>query len=60
MFLRIPTPRAQEEPPSPEAANLARDFSDPLTTIPQLTLATLGYGDVVPVSEPARGLAIVE
>ena len=25
-----------------------------------VTLATLGYGDVVPVSEPARGLAIVE
>src|SRR5262245_27890460 len=24
------------------------------------TLATLGYGDVVPVSEPARGLAILE
>jgi hypothetical protein len=25
-----------------------------------VTLATLGYGDVVPASEPARGLAIVE
>jgi hypothetical protein len=25
-----------------------------------VTLATLGYGDVVPVSEPVRGLAIVE
>jgi hypothetical protein len=25
-----------------------------------VTIATLGYGDVVPVSEPARGLAIVE
>jgi len=25
-----------------------------------VTLATLGYGDVVPVSEPASGLAIVE
>jgi hypothetical protein len=25
-----------------------------------VTIATLGYGDVVPVSEPARGLALVE
>jgi Ion channel len=25
-----------------------------------VTLATLGYGDVIPASEPARGLAIVE
>ncbi|TMA94966.1 MAG: hypothetical protein E6J77_02760 [Deltaproteobacteria bacterium] len=25
-----------------------------------VTLATLGYGDVVPVSEPARGFAVVE
>jgi len=25
-----------------------------------VTIATLGYGDVIPVSEPARGLAIVE
>ena len=25
-----------------------------------VTIATLGYGDVVPVSPPARGLAIVE
>ena len=25
-----------------------------------VTIATLGYGDVVPVSEPARGLAILE
>jgi ion channel len=25
-----------------------------------VTVATLGYGDVIPVSEPARGLAIVE
>ena len=25
-----------------------------------VTLATLGYGDIVPVSEPARGLAILE
>jgi hypothetical protein len=25
-----------------------------------VTIATLGYGDVVPVSEPARGLAVVE
>jgi hypothetical protein len=25
-----------------------------------VTIASLGYGDVVPVSEPARGLAIVE
>ena len=25
-----------------------------------VTIATLGYGDVVPLSEPARGLAIVE
>ena len=25
-----------------------------------VTIATLGYGDVVPISEPARGLALVE
>jgi len=25
-----------------------------------VTIATLGYGDVIPVSEPARGLALVE
>jgi len=25
-----------------------------------VTIATLGYGDVVPASEPARGLAMVE
>jgi voltage-gated potassium channel len=25
-----------------------------------VTIATLGYGDIVPVSDPARGLAILE
>jgi hypothetical protein len=25
-----------------------------------VTIATLGYGDIVPVSAPARGLAVVE
>jgi hypothetical protein len=25
-----------------------------------VTIATLGYGDIVPVSEPARGLAVLE
>jgi len=43
-----------------EVCKKQRAHTIQLANVSFVTLATLGYGDVVPVSEPARGLAIVE
>jgi hypothetical protein len=38
VFFQAPTARAQDEPASADTAELAREFTDPLTTLPQIFL----------------------
>lgn len=42
------------------SANMSTDLLSDLTYFSSVTLTTLGYGDIVPISRPARMLAMLE